>query len=273
MRRTLLLVIAFPLLLAVTMPGTPEPVSSMVSAVGAADGPTAPHAPAQRSVILSAPPVGEGDALDGPARPVDPASSGPEVGPPADDALAPGAAARPDPMTSTTTGTTDLLMAAAAPAAGRGPLVRYSLQVDPTLGFPLDEVAATVSAALLDERSWARSYTIERVADPVAAGIRIVIAAPALVDALCATAGLDTAGIFSCWNGRVAALNGWRWAVGARDFDDVETYRTYLVNHEFGHGLGHGHVGCPAAGELAPVMMQQSKSVAPCLANGWPFPG
>ena len=37
-----------------------------------------------------------------------------------------------------------------------------------------------------------------------------------------------------------------------------------MVNHEVGHTFGHGHVGCPAGGEPAPVMMQQTEGVAPC---------
>jgi len=267
MRRTLLLVVALPVLLALSGGG----------AGGDADAPDAPPsagpaAPAPRSTaapsplpdrVVGAPPVGEGDPLEASDRT---AGADGETGPLVDVTTPdPGPRPEADPVTG-------LLLAGAEPAAGEGPLVRYSLQLDPSLGFLLDDVAATVSAALLDDRSWARTHTIERVADLGAASIRIVIASPAAVDAMCARAGLNTAGIFSCWNGRVAALNGWRWEVGARGFDDVETYRTYLVNHEFGHGLGYGHVGCPATGAPAPVMMQQSKGLGGCAANGWPYP-
>jgi hypothetical protein len=276
MRRTLLLVTALPMILALTGPGVPEPAAWTAGADGTTDGGAQAPTPPAAAPIMSAPPVAEGDTLIGPAGSTPSGSVGE---PPVGGGPAPSTADRPsptEPSTAALTGTppsTALVVATAIPASGQGPLVRYSLEVDPALGLILDEVAATVSDALLDARSWARTHTIERVDDPARAQIRIVIATPATVDALCATAGLDTAGIFSCWNGRVAALNGWRWEVGARGFDDLRTYRTYLVNHEFGHGLGFGHVGCPAAGVLAPVMMQQSKSVAPCVANGWPFPG
>jgi hypothetical protein len=145
--------------------------------------------------------------------------------------------------------------------------------VEPTLDLDLDEVVRIVEVALFDtERSWARDRTLLRVADPAQATIRIIVAAPDTVDAICATVGLNTAGIFSCWTGRIAALNSMRWASGATGFDDLETYRTYLVNHEVGHAFGYGHVGCPGDGEPAPVMMQQSKGLGRCVANGWPHP-
>ena len=38
---------------------------------------------------------------------------------------------------------------------------------------------------------------------------------------------------------------------------DPATYRILAVNHEVGHALGHGHVGCQSTGGLAPVMMTQ----------------
>jgi hypothetical protein len=165
------------------------------------------------------------------------------------------------------------LVAAGTTVAGDGPTYRYSVEVEPSLGLDVERIREVVEAALHDtERSWARTRTLQRIDDPAEARIRVIIASPATVDAICATVGLDTAGIFSCWTGRIAALNAWRWEVGAAGFPDTASYRTYLVNHEFGHALGYGHIGCPRAGAPAPVMMQQSKGLAGCTANGWPYP-
>ena len=101
------------------------------------------------------------------------------------------------------------------------------------------------------------------------ADLRVVLASPALVDALCAP--LATAGQFSCGRNGHAALNFRRWVQATDEFADRTLYRQYLVNHEVGHLLGHPHERCPGAGLPAPLMQQQSIRVAPCLPNGWPY--
>jgi uncharacterized protein YabE (DUF348 family) len=165
------------------------------------------------------------------------------------------------------------LVAPGSNAGGSGATVTYSVEVEAGLGLDPGSVAATVDAALLDQRSWARDRRMERVSNPASARIRVLVASPATVDRLCRAVGLDTGGYLSCWTGRFAALNVNRWWNGVPSFSDIALYRRYLVNHEVGHGLGFGHVGCPASGALAPVMMQQSISLGGCRPNGWPHPG
>lgn len=155
---------------------------------------------------------------------------------------------------------------------GGGPTVTYTVELDPAVGEDLLAFTAAVEEALGDPRSWARDRRFVRVDDPAKASVRVVLATPGTVDRLCGEVGLQTVGLYSCWTGRFAALNSWRWAEGASAFEDLTTYRRYLVNHEVGHALGFGHVGCPAEGALAPVMMQQSISTGACVANGWPYP-
>jgi hypothetical protein len=156
--------------------------------------------------------------------------------------------------------------------AGAGSSVTYTVEVESSLQIDPLSVAAAVEDALHDPRSWANDVELRRLDDVEAADIRVVLAEPATVDRLCAEAGLETVGRYSCWNGTFAALNAMRWEQGASDFDDLTTYRRYLVNHEFGHGLGYGHVGCEAAGELAPIMMQQTMGTDRCRPNGWVYP-
>ncbi|HNV16021.1 MAG TPA: DUF3152 domain-containing protein, partial [Dermatophilaceae bacterium] len=75
----------------------------------------------------------------------------------------------------------------------------------------------------------------------------------------------------SCWWGGRAVLNLHRWVRGSATYGtDLTSYRTYLVNHEVGHGLGHRHVSCPAPGRPAPIMVQQTLGLEGCRA--WPWP-
>jgi hypothetical protein len=156
--------------------------------------------------------------------------------------------------------------------AGAGPTVRFTVEIEQATGIDPAEALEVAEAALLDPRSWARDRHLVRVADPEHADIRLLFATPTTVDRLCGEVGLRTYGVYSCWTGTFATINSWRYAFGAAGFDDLDTYRRYVVNHEVGHGLGFGHVGCPGPGELAPIMMQQSASLGACVANGWPHP-
>ncbi len=158
-----------------------------------------------------------------------------------------------------------------------GPLERYTVEIASGLEDqqPLDDFAERVETTLSDpDQGWTSrgDRRLQRVDDPGQADIRVVLGSPDQVDRLCARAGLNTGGIYSCWNGEFAALNGDRWFHGVAHIDDLELYRDYLVNHEVGHGFGFGHVGCPAPGEPAPVMMQQSIRLDGCEPNGVPFP-
>ena len=180
----------------------------------------------------------------------------------------------PAPAPRSLRGTGTLLAArgtSSDPVHEGGRTVTFSVEVEEGTGLDPDDVAAVVEGALYDERSWARDHDLHRVA-PGDARIEVVVATPATVDRLCARAGLNTGGWLSCWNGTVAAINLDRWNRGVGHVDDLGVYRRYVVNHEVGHGLGHGHVDCPGSGRLAPVMQQQTKSLSGCVANEWPHP-
>ena len=276
MRRTLALVLAVPaaLLLVSQAPGAPmtdlplatSGATPITTTTGATDPITTPDGPDADGPDADGPDGAPLDRTDGAAP------SGPTDGP-ASDGVAEDPTGRDDsaaPPVETT------FVVAPVPDAGgtggSGPVWRYTVEVEPAVDVDPAMLAAEVRAALHDPRSWARDRTMQQVAEPARARIRVVLATPDTVDELCGRVGLRTAGIYSCWNGRFAVLNAWRWEYGAAGFPDLTTYRTYLVNHEVGHGLGFGHVGCPGEGALAPVMMQQSKGLGPCTANGWPHP-
>ena len=132
--------------------------------------------------------------------------------------------------------------------------------------------AAFVMATLNDARSWPHEgYTFARTDDADSADVTVVLASPATTDRLCRP--LVTYGKLSCRNGSKSVLTFYRWVNGIPEYsDDLTAYRRYLVNHEVGHFLGKGHVSCPGAGAVAPVMMQQTKGLDGCGRNSWPYP-
>jgi hypothetical protein len=80
---------------------------------------------------------------------------------------------------------------------------------------------------------------------------------------------------WSCRVGRYVIINQDRWKHASPAWNAARQtrrdYRHLVVNHETGHWLGRGHVGCPGSGP-APVMMQQSKGTGGCSFNPWPLP-
>lgn len=167
-----------------------------------------------------------------------------------------------------------------APAAGPssaakapGADMTYVVEVERGLPYGSGEVAARVDAVLRDPRGWrvAAGTTFARLADDEAASadVRVRLASPDTTDELCAP--LLTGGEVSCRNGPLVVLNAVRWTEGVPHYrGDLSRYRQYLVNHEMGHAIGRGHVGCPAPGEPAPVMLQQTYGLQGCRINPWP---
>lgn len=150
-------------------------------------------------------------------------------------------------------------------------MVRFSVEVGDDVDLDRDDLARFIVGTLSDQRSWIRrGVGFELVAE---GGLfTIIVAEPARVDQLCAP--LKTNGRFSCARNGWIAFNSLRWFGATDDWPaDLETYRRYLVNHEVGHYIvGGGHASCTGAGELAPVMMQQTKGLDGCEANGWVDP-
>lgn len=175
-----------------------------------------------------------------------------------------------------------------------------------------DSFSAMVDATLADPRSWIGDRE-DRIAFrhiSVTGGdtpdLRIRLTTPDTTRRLCGgEIALETSCFVSGGDTTGEAGEGWvvinlaRWVRGAVTFaGDLGAYRQYVVNHEVGHGIGHArHQPCPADGGLAPVMMQQTLSLANrdlveldagteysadggadvdadavCRANAWPHP-
>ena len=158
------------------------------------------------------------------------------------------------------------------PVSGPGQPTAYLVEVEGGLGVDGAAFAREVDAVLTDPRSWGAGgrRAVHRAAGGEVA-FRVALVSPTTADRLCAP--LQTRGYFSCGTQRRAVLNAARWLTGADAYGgDLATYRQYLVNHEVGHVLGHGHEACPGPGRQAPVMLQQTKGLDGCAANSWPYP-
>ena len=175
--------------------------------------------------------------------------------------------------TSTSTSTTTTTTLPSTLDIDGAPLIKFSVEVDDALADQVDraDLVGFVIETLSDERSWIGRGAGFRLVDD--GGLfTIIVATPARTDQLCRP--LQTNGRFSCARNGWIAINSDRW-FGATDSwpADLETYRRYLINHEIGHYiLGASHAKCPGAGQPAPVMMQQTKGLGGCIANGWVDP-
>jgi hypothetical protein len=159
------------------------------------------------------------------------------------------------------------------PVQGRGSVKRVRVRVEVEGGLPVDGAAFAVFvvATLNDPRSWGHEGRMTFTRTAGAYDLRVVLASPETSTRLCAP--LQTKGTLSCAQGRTAVLTHYRWVKAIPDYGtDRNGYRRYLINHEVGHTLGHGHLMCPGPGRLAPVMMQQTKGLKDCRPNSWPFP-
>jgi hypothetical protein len=168
-------------------------------------------------------------------------------------------------------GTYETAKVSAPTTADEGRLYRFDVRVEKGIDLDPDEVARALEKTLDDPRSW-RSTGKARfslVAAGETADLHAYLVTPGTTDRLCYP--LLTRGEVSCHSGSKIVLNAKRWVLGADAFGpDVAGYRQYLANHEFGHALGHHHVGCPRRGKPAPVMLQQTKGLQGCTANPWP---
>ena len=158
-------------------------------------------------------------------------------------------------------------------APGRGKVLKIRVQVEKGVAVDPEKFAGFVLATLNDKRSWTENGTrrfarTDRAAD---AFTTVTLASPQTSADLCRP--LRTFGKLSCRNGNRVILTSYRWVKAIPEYKgDRDGYRHYVVNHEVGHALGHGHEYCAGKGKRAPLMMQQTKGLLGCRPNPWPRP-
>ncbi|SDP83631.1 Protein of unknown function [Actinopolyspora xinjiangensis] len=204
------------------------------------------------------------------------------------------------PVPKTGSGTFEIVPGSTAPA-GSGELYRYTVELEK--GVELvegeDSFGRLVQQSLADPRGWTNpkggGISVQRVGpDGPEPDFRVTLVSRNTAREVCGySSGLPYDS--SCHIQGRAYISAARWVRGAIAFDgDIGSYRRYVINHEVGHFFGNDHVGCPAQGQLAPVMMQQTFSLSndvlhrlnervpqgtdipanglECEPNPWPFP-
>jgi putative cell wall-binding protein len=125
--------------------------------------------------------------------------------------------------------------------------------------------------ALADARGWSLDGDIRFEEVDRGGQFRLWLASP---QSVANAAGVCSAN-WSCRVGNDVYINDLRWRESTTTFRgagrSLTEYRWYVVNHEVGHWLGHGHYQCGGAGRPAPVMQQQSINLQGCTANVWPL--
>jgi hypothetical protein len=161
----------------------------------------------------------------------------------------------------------------ATEAPGKGKVLRIRVQVEKGVAVDPGKFADFVLATLNDKRSWTENGTrrFARTARASSAFTTVTLASPQTSADLCRP--LRTFGKLSCRSGNRVVLTSYRWVKAIPEYKgDRDGYRHYVVNHEVGHALGHGHEYCAGKGKVAPVMMQQTKGLLGCRPNPWPHP-
>ncbi|WP_406006139.1 DUF3152 domain-containing protein [Streptomyces sp. NBC_00637] len=221
-----------------------------------------------------------------------PASSGPTAGtagagsgtPPAGPSTSPSGSPSGGTSDSATAGSSASDIPASGPGTfttasgssakvGRGTALRYRVDVEDGLDLSATDVARQVEGILGDRRGWTADgrSAFQRVSGGTTDFV-VRVATPATVDEICGQYGLDTGGEVNCNVADNVMVNLKRWLLATPVYArDVTAYRALIVNHEVGHFLGHGHVGCPGPGKPAPAMMQQIKGMDGCVPNVWPY--
>jgi hypothetical protein len=202
--------------------------------------------------LLLIPRAAEPRQLGGTPSPMSPAVAPVTTRPPEPAELPDG-----PPVTPTGSGTWHVVPGPNTLAGTGAEELTYTVEIEDGVDAP--GFAAQVDMILDDHRGWIGQGRVkfrretESQAQPE---VRISLTTPGTSRRLC---GFAIPYDSSCHLSHRIVVNLARWIRGAHSFpDDLAGYRTYAINHEMGHALGFGHVGCPAPGALAPVMMQQT---------------
>jgi len=188
-----------------------------------------------------------------------------------------GAPASPVPASAVPQSGADTWAFAGGPGASlgsAGDVRRFRVAVENGTGQDPNAFASAADQILGDPRSWiaGRDIRFQRVAQSAQFDFTLYLASPVTADKMCSLGGVHTEQFGSCRLPGQVIINLARWLTSVPDYGaSLDVYREYAINHEVGRELGHGNEVCPAPGQLAPVMQQQSQGLKGCVANAWPY--
>lgn len=186
----------------------------------------------------------------------------------------PSASASATPSASPTasikaSGDFDWASATAGASGSQGKLYRYAVAVESSAKLKANSVAGTIAGVLNDPRSWTGDGDVRfALVAQAKATVKVYLASTKTASSLCD--GDGEAG-YTCVVGDTVVINAAQWKTAAAGYaGDLTGYREFLVNHAFGHLLGHKHAECGGKSKKAPVMLQQGAGLFGCTANPWP---
>jgi hypothetical protein len=161
--------------------------------------------------------------------------------------------------------------AAGAHRSATAVTVTYDVTTRGTITADFAQFKTLANQTLNDPRGWAR---LNVQFTEVASGgmFTLVLAQANQLPTFSSGCSAD----WSCTAGRYVIINQDRWEGTTTSWNNaggsLRDYRHMVVNHETGHWLGHDHQYCSGAGQLAPIMQQQSIDLQGCKFNPWPLP-
>ncbi len=166
---------------------------------------------------------------------------------------------------------------------GAGPVRAVRIDVEDGLSVDGETFAAYVLGVLNDPRGWASQGRQQFVQTQGVADIRVVLASPHTIAALCrptdATAEPEPSPSPSpsavpqptCEEQSIVPLSLYDWAAGLERYgEDRAGSRQYQLSHLAGYRLGEEMGQCTSG--RASVMVVQERMPGECSVNPWPFP-
>lgn len=149
-------------------------------------------------------------------------------------------------------------------------VVTYSVITRGNITSDLAEFKSQANATLNSPQGWSRlGISFQEVNS--GGNFILVLSEASQVPSFSSGCGAE----YSCRVGSYVIINQDRWLWATTLWNNVggslRDYRHMVINHEVGHWLGHDHLYCNGAGQLAPIMQQQSMGLQGCNPNAWPL--